>query len=120
MSHMNMTYRIITMTAVLFLLAGCQSQKPIQIPMPLPYVLGVNQKAATNNQPSQFYVCGNREYPCQSVTDRWSGKKVKSFKKIRKQTNSKKHRKYQAILSIKKAQEKENEKSSVNNICVAS
>ncbi|MHB1949807.1 MAG: hypothetical protein ACYCQI_17050 [Gammaproteobacteria bacterium] len=72
---------IFPLAAGLIILAGCQSDKIIHIPIRQQHSLVVNQKLPTKINPAQFYLCGNDCYPCHHSTNRWSGLNKKTIKK---------------------------------------
>jgi hypothetical protein len=63
----------ILIVSISLISTGCQ--KTIFIPINKPLTLSTSQSLASHINPAEFYLCGNCHYPCQGVTDRWSGEK---------------------------------------------
>jgi hypothetical protein len=85
-------------------LVSCQ--KNIFIPITTPRTLCVNEKLASKMHSDEFYVCGGNHYPCNHVTNRWSG--------MNKSIQSKK-----AVQSVKNIKEKGYEKNASKHKCLS-
>jgi hypothetical protein len=113
------TNKIIPIVIGTFVLAGCQYEKTICVPMNSKYTFQVNQNIATTRHPSNFYLCGSRIIPYVVVTNRWSGDVVNKFKKPRKYLVTKMHHNSKSALSTKKSREKSDENINTKNNCFA-
>jgi hypothetical protein len=101
---------LILMTSFLL---GCQKETFINIPQ---YSFDVNESMKTCSSPGQFYLCGNYQYPCRSVTNRWSGiEKRKTTKKAYKKSAAKISK---SSFSTNKSMENIHEKYDSKNNCV--
>lgn len=108
--------KVIMIIIGLLLLAGCESEKITYISLNTKSALQVNQKLATAEQPSQFYLCNSENDSCNKFTDKWSGVVSKHIKTPRKYLIPEKKQKSKTKITFKKSMEKLNE-SVIANQC---